>query len=78
MTSNTRDFTTQMELCVGIIGDLPFLNKRVLLLLTEFIYGSAALVDLGRFFSFLIYTQQVILLGRRISPSQGRYLRTEH
>jgi hypothetical protein len=31
-------------------------------------------VDLGRFFSlFLIYT----LLGRGISPSQGRYLHTE-
>jgi hypothetical protein len=28
------------------------------------ICGSAALVDLGRFFSFLIYTQSVGLLGR--------------
>jgi hypothetical protein len=32
------------------------------------------LLDLGRFFSFLIYTQSVGLLGRGISPSQGRYL----
>jgi hypothetical protein len=40
-------------------------------------YGSTALVDLGRFFSFLIYTLSVGLLGRRISPSQGRYLHTE-
>jgi hypothetical protein len=31
-------------------------------------------VDLGRFFSFLIYTQSIGLLGRGISPSQGRYL----
>jgi hypothetical protein len=31
-------------------------------------------VDLGRFFSFLIYTQSVGLLGQGISPSQGRYL----
>jgi hypothetical protein len=38
------------------------------------IYGSTALVDLGSFFSFLIYTQSVGLLGRGISPSQGRYL----
>jgi hypothetical protein len=38
------------------------------------IYGSTALVDLGRFFSFLIYTQSVGLLGRGISPSQGLYL----
>jgi hypothetical protein len=40
-------------------------------------YGSTALVDLGRFFSFLIYTQSVGLLGRGISPSQGHYLHTE-
>jgi hypothetical protein len=33
-------------------------------------------VDLGRFFSFLIYTQSVGLLGRGISPSQGRCLHT--
>jgi hypothetical protein len=40
-------------------------------------YGSTALVDLGRFFSFLIYTQSVGLLGRGISTSQCRYLHTE-
>jgi hypothetical protein len=34
-------------------------------------------VDLGRFFSFLIYTQSIGLLGRRTSPSQGRYLHSE-
>jgi hypothetical protein len=41
------------------------------------IYGSIALVDLSRFFSFLIYTQSVGHLGREISPPQGRYLDTE-
>jgi hypothetical protein len=41
------------------------------------ICGSTALVDLGRFFRFLIYTQPVGLLARGISPSQGRYLHTE-
>jgi hypothetical protein len=41
------------------------------------IYGSTALVDLGHFFQFLIYTQSVGLLGQGISPSQGRYLHTE-
>jgi hypothetical protein len=41
------------------------------------IYGSTALMGLGTFFSFLIYTQSVALLGRGISPSQGRYLHTE-
>jgi hypothetical protein len=40
------------------------------------IYDSTALVDLGYFFSFSIYTQTVGLLGRLISPSQGRYLHT--
>jgi hypothetical protein len=41
------------------------------------IHGSTALVDLGRFFSFLIYTQSVGLLGQGISPSRGRYLYIE-
>jgi hypothetical protein len=41
-----------------------------------FVCGSTDHVDLGRFFSFLIYTQSVGLLRRRISPSQGRYLHT--
>jgi hypothetical protein len=35
------------------------------------------LLDIGRFFSFLIYTQLVGIFGRGISPSQGRYLHTE-
>jgi hypothetical protein len=38
------------------------------------IYGCIALIDLGRFFSFLIYTQLVGLLARGISPPQSRYL----
>jgi hypothetical protein len=41
------------------------------------VYGATALVVLGRFFSFLIYTHSVGLLGRGISLSQGRYLHTE-
>jgi hypothetical protein len=36
-----------------------------------------ALVDFGCFFSFLIYTQSVRLIGQGISLSQGRYLHTE-
>jgi hypothetical protein len=39
--------------------------------------GSTALVDLGRFFCFLIYTQSVGLLGLGIIPSQNRFLCTE-
>jgi hypothetical protein len=31
------------------------------------IYGSTAFVELGRFFSFLIYTQSVGLLGRGLA-----------
>jgi hypothetical protein len=41
------------------------------------IYGSTALGDLERFFSFLIYAHSAELLGRRISLSQGRYVHTE-
>jgi hypothetical protein len=40
------------------------------------IYGSKALVDLSRFFSFL-FLYEVGLFGRGISRSQGRYLYTE-
>jgi hypothetical protein len=42
-----------------------------------FIYGCTALVHVGHFFTFLFYTQSVGLLGRGISPSQGRYPHTE-
>jgi hypothetical protein len=31
--------------------------------------GATALVDLGRFYSFLIHTQSVGILGRGISPA---------
>jgi hypothetical protein len=41
------------------------------------IYGFTALVDLSRFFNFLILTQSVGFLGRGISPSQGPYLHIE-
>jgi hypothetical protein len=34
-------------------------------------------LDLGCFFSFLIYRESVGFLGQGISPSQGRYLHTE-
>jgi hypothetical protein len=57
-------------------ADGRFQFVRHLLFLS--IYGSTALVDLGRFFSFVIYTQSVGFLGRGISPSQARYLHTEH
>jgi hypothetical protein len=40
-------------------------------------YDSIALVGLGRFFSSLIYTQSVRILGQGISPSQGCYLHTD-
>jgi hypothetical protein len=40
-------------------------------------YSCTALVDLGRFFSFLIYTQSVGLLGWGISPSQTTHRTTQ-
>jgi hypothetical protein len=41
-----------------------------------YLWLYSPLLDLGRFFSFLIRTQLVGLLGRGISPSQGCYLHT--
>jgi hypothetical protein len=35
------------------------------------IYGCTALVDFGHFFTFLIYTQSVELLGKGISSSKA-------
>jgi hypothetical protein len=42
-----------------------------------FIRLYSLLLDLGRFFIFLIPTQSAGLLGGGISPSQGLYLHTE-
>jgi hypothetical protein len=42
------------------------------------IHGSTAHVNLERFFSFLTHTESVGRLGWEISPSQGRYIHTEH
>jgi hypothetical protein len=39
-----------------------------------FLIGSTALVGPGLFFSFLVYSQSVVLLGRVISSSQSIYL----
>jgi hypothetical protein len=41
------------------------------------IYRYTVLVGFGQFFSFLIYTHSVGLLGQVTSQSHGRYLRTE-
>jgi hypothetical protein len=41
-----------------------------------FFFGSTALVGLNGLFGSIIYTQSVGLLGRGVSPSQGRYLHT--
>jgi hypothetical protein len=61
-------------LCVSLLACLSMYLSMYLSVYLS-IYGSAVRVYLGRFFSFLIYTQSVGLLGRGISPSQGRYLR---
>jgi hypothetical protein len=61
------DYLTEL-----LLKDSEVIEEPVLSL-----YSFTALVDLSRFFSFLIYTQAAGLLGRGISPSQGRYLHTE-
>jgi hypothetical protein len=59
----------KQERITGAIANvIPFMLSQIYLS----IFGSTALFDPGRFFSFLICTQSVRLLGRGISPSQGR------
>jgi hypothetical protein len=54
---------------------LSFIHSFVRSFIREWIYSP--LLDPGLFFSFVIFfTQTVGLLGRVISPSQGRYLHT--
>jgi hypothetical protein len=48
---------------------LAAFSTGVTLVLSTCIYGSTTIVDHGRFFSFLIHTQSVELLGWGISPS---------
>jgi hypothetical protein len=56
--------------------NVPHAELRNLSKFLSIYLGLTAFMDLGRFFSSLIYTQTVGLLGRWISPSQGRYLHT--
>jgi hypothetical protein len=59
---------------ITVLGQIIFqgAEEKLLLLL---LYGR--LFGPDRFFSFLIYTQSVGLVGQVISPSQGLYLHTE-
>jgi hypothetical protein len=68
------DVSGQLQAPSPILLENPLNEKDFAAFICLSIYGSTALVDLGRFFSFLICTQSVGLLGRGISPSQGRYL----
>jgi hypothetical protein len=53
----------------------PFIHSFIHSFIHKWLYGP--LLDPGLFFSFaIIFTQTVGLLGRVISPSQGRYLNT--
>jgi hypothetical protein len=61
----------------GDAGNVFSIYLSICLSIYLSIYDCTALADFGRFFSFLMYTQSVGLLGRGISPSQGRYLHTE-
>jgi hypothetical protein len=48
-----------------------------LIIVITYLWLYSSLLDLGRFFSFLIYTQSVGILERGITPLQGRYLHRE-
>jgi hypothetical protein len=82
LTLSSAD-SVYLILLLAVLSDYrssTYLRHVVLSDYQRIIYTSVALralVDLGHFFSFLIYTQSTRLLGRGISPSQGRYLHTE-
>jgi hypothetical protein len=65
------------SVCLSVYLSIYISNLPTYLPTCLSIYGSTALVDLGRFFSFLIYAQSVGLLGRWTSQLQGRLLHTE-
>jgi hypothetical protein len=51
--------------------------KKLIESLPIYLWLYSPSVDLGRFFTFLIYTQTAGLLERGIPTSQGRYLHPE-
>jgi hypothetical protein len=68
----------------GIINNKSFqsmfylsIHLPVFLSVCLSIYGSTALSWALAAFSVSSFTQSVVLLGRGISPSQGRYLHTQ-
>jgi hypothetical protein len=63
-----------MQIKFKQIKNFQYTNEDLFVCLPT--YLPIAHVDLGRFFSFLIYTQSIGLPGRGISPLQGRYLHT--
>jgi hypothetical protein len=52
-------------------------NGSTICLISIYLWLYSTLLDLGSFFSFLIYTQSVGLLGWAIIRSQGRCLHTQ-
>jgi hypothetical protein len=69
--------------CLNFQSEEIVFNFKTTILHSEYletypsIYCSTVLVDLGRFFNFLIYSHSIGLLGRGIIPSQGLYLHRE-
>jgi hypothetical protein len=53
-----------------------YVNTGGIYVLSVCLWFYSPFLELGRYFSFLIYTQSVGFLGRGISPSQVRYLNT--
>jgi hypothetical protein len=79
-SSNIRSYTANMRHMSTKFMPLATPRSAVSFIVSLYglsIYGSTALVDVGCYFSFLMYTQSVGFLGRGISPSQGRSLHTK-
>jgi hypothetical protein len=57
-----------------LISKKDIRRRENFICLSTRIYGSRAIVDIGRFFSFLMHTRSVGLPGQGISLSIDRYL----
>jgi hypothetical protein len=75
MTSNGLHSVISQKIVLFITTAVTTWKYSIYLFICLWHYST--LLDIGRFFSFLSSTQSVGLLGRGISPSQGRYLHRE-
>jgi hypothetical protein len=83
LAERPKDFVTRYEtdveiFCIPPWNASPYAHMFYFLDISKLsLWLCSPLLDLGRFFCFShLFTQSVGLLGRGMSPSQGRYLHT--